>query len=74
MKYDVHSGNLLVIGGTTSFMIAMTWGGVTAPWGSAKVLVPLCLGIFGLAAFFAYEAIIPPFPMVSVLINIDVRF
>jgi len=39
--------------------LALTWGGVAAPWHSAKTLVPLCqvcLVFITLIAFVIYEA------------------
>ncbi|KAF9236871.1 hypothetical protein BU15DRAFT_36301, partial [Melanogaster broomeanus] len=36
--------------------LALTWGGVTAPWNSATVLAPLIIGLLGLGAFIVYEA------------------
>jgi len=48
-------GNALVIVSTTIGVVALTWAGVQHPWSSAQVLVPLILGLGGLAAFFVYE-------------------
>lgn len=60
----VDRGNLLVIGSTVACTIGLTWGGTTAPWGSATVLVPLVLGLTGLVVFIAYEATIATHPIV----------
>ncbi|KAI0826717.1 Mfs1.2 [Trametes gibbosa] len=49
-------GNALVITSTTVVVIGLTWGGVQYPWKSARVLVPLILGLCGLGFFFLYEA------------------
>ncbi|EMD35286.1 hypothetical protein CERSUDRAFT_116088 [Gelatoporia subvermispora B] len=49
-------GNFLVIASSSACVIAITWGGVTYSWQSARVLVPLIFGIFGLAFFLFYEA------------------
>ncbi|KAL0575078.1 hypothetical protein V5O48_006881 [Marasmius crinis-equi] len=57
-------GNTLVMASTTSVTIALTWGGVTFPWGSARVLVPLLVGCFGFVLFFLYEAKIASYPLV----------
>jgi MFS family permease len=57
-------GNLLVIASTIACTIGLTWGGTTAPWGSATVLVPLVLGVVGLVVFKAYEATIASHPLV----------
>ncbi|KAF8581966.1 MFS general substrate transporter, partial [Ramaria rubella] len=48
-------GNVMIVGSTTACMIAMTWGGVTFPWSSPRVLVALCVGLVGLAAALVYE-------------------
>ncbi|KAG8903877.1 hypothetical protein FRB99_002613 [Tulasnella sp. 403] len=49
------TGNFLVVVATTITVIALTWAGVKYPWSSYRVLVPLILGLVGLAAFFGYE-------------------
>ncbi|KAG8703167.1 hypothetical protein FRC09_004312 [Ceratobasidium sp. 395] len=48
-------GNFLVIGSTASTIIALTWAGARYSWSSYQVLVPLIVGLAGLAAAFAYE-------------------
>ncbi|KAL9110534.1 MAG: hypothetical protein Q9227_004892 [Pyrenula ochraceoflavens] len=48
-------GGLLFIGGLTSFLIAISWGGSQHPWGSAATLVPLIVGIAAVAASFVWE-------------------
>ncbi|KAG8217053.1 MFS general substrate transporter [Butyriboletus roseoflavus] len=57
-------GNFLIISSTVAYTIGLTDGGLTAPWGSAKVLAPLVLGFVGLAIFIAYEATIAMHPIV----------
>ena len=36
--------------------IALTWGGVIAPWDSSQVLVPLIVGLVLLVLFMVWEA------------------
>lgn len=48
-------GNLLITASVTSTLIGLTWGGVQFSWSSARVLVPLILGIFGIFAWVLYE-------------------
>jgi len=48
-------GTVLFIGSTTSFLIPITWGGVSYAWTSWRTLVPLIIGIVGLTAFVLYE-------------------
>ena len=65
MLKDIISGNALVVAGTTGCTIALTWGGITAPWGSAQVLVPLILGIALLGFFLVWEAVFAKHPLVG---------
>ena len=58
------SGNVLVIGGSTSALLGLTWGGVRYSCGSAQVLVPFILGLAAIVAFFVYEAFVPTEPTV----------
>lgn len=50
----------------SSFLIPLTWGGVSYPWDSWRTLVPLIVGAVGLLVFafyeyrFATDPIIPP--------------
>ncbi|PBK61155.1 related to fusarin C cluster-transporter [Armillaria ostoyae] len=62
------SGNFLVVAGSTLFAIAITWGGVRYAWDTAHVLVPLCLGIVSLVAFFLYEGYMATEPIVPFLL------
>lgn len=48
MRVDWVGGSLF-IASNTSFLMAISWGGTQAPWGSFRTLVPLILGITGLA-------------------------
>ena len=59
-----NSGNFLVIASTVAYTIGLTWGGITAPWGSVTVLVPLVLGLIGLGFFIMYEATLANHPLV----------
>ncbi|KIJ29343.1 hypothetical protein M422DRAFT_269299 [Sphaerobolus stellatus SS14] len=57
-------GNLIIIGSTAACTIAINWGGVVAPWGAARVLVPLIVGLVGLCFFMLYESFIAKEPLV----------
>ncbi|KAL8776008.1 MAG: hypothetical protein Q9213_008412 [Squamulea squamosa] len=61
-------GSFLFIASTTSFLIPITWGGVSYPWTSWHTLVPLCLGIAGLITFITYEEIIAAEPLIRLVI------
>ncbi|KAG8874653.1 hypothetical protein FRB97_005749 [Tulasnella sp. 331] len=60
----LRSGNALVVAATTATIIGLTWGGVRYPWSSWHVVVPLVLGLVGLAGFLVYEANFPREPVV----------
>lgn len=49
-------GNGILIGGTTSMLIALTYAGTRYPWGSWRTLLPLLLGFASFIAFGAFEA------------------
>ncbi|GJE88951.1 MFS general substrate transporter [Phanerochaete sordida] len=59
-------GNALVISSSSALVIALTWGGVQHPWGSAQILAPLVLGLVGLGAFVVYEALVAKEPLVPI--------
>ncbi|KAH9897421.1 major facilitator superfamily transporter [Xylariomycetidae sp. FL2044] len=56
-------GSFIFIGSTTSFLIAICWGGSEYPWNSAQTLVPLILGIVGLVATAVYETYFAKYPL-----------
>ncbi|KAI0337303.1 Mfs1.2 [Trametopsis cervina] len=64
-------GNLLIIASSSAVVIALAWGGVTFPWISVHVLLPLLCGIVGMIAFLLYEAFLAKEPIVpnSLLTN-----
>jgi hypothetical protein len=59
------SGNAIIISSTSAAIIGLTWGGVEHPWSSPQVLIPLILGLCGVAAFFVYETRVATHPLVS---------
>ncbi|CDO74565.1 hypothetical protein BN946_scf184771.g1 [Trametes cinnabarina] len=65
-SYFLRSGNFLVIASTTCIVLGLTWGGIKFPWSSAKVLVPLIVGLVGLAFFILYEAMWAKNPIVPI--------
>ncbi|KAL4876690.1 putative efflux pump antibiotic resistance protein [Aspergillus karnatakaensis] len=48
-------GAALLVASFTTFLVAITLGGTTFPWGSVHIILPLVLGILGIAATFAWE-------------------
>ncbi|KAI1299913.1 multidrug resistance protein Fnx1 [Xylaria venustula] len=49
-------GNSLLIASVTAILFALTYGGVEWPWSSGRALVPLILGVVGLASFLVLES------------------
>ncbi|KAI4603894.1 hypothetical protein KJ359_000014 [Pestalotiopsis sp. 9143b] len=49
------TGNAIFVAACTSTLIATTWGGTVYPWTSARVLVPLIVGLVGITGFIAFE-------------------
>ncbi|KAJ7774443.1 major facilitator superfamily domain-containing protein [Mycena olivaceomarginata] len=64
MKIDWGVRNAIIISSTAACSIGLTWGGIEFSWNSAHVLVPLILGVVGIAAFLLYEAKMTRFPLV----------
>lgn len=50
------AGYALFLSSMTSFLIAISWGGVQQPWDSWRTLVPLVLGGFGLILTALWES------------------
>jgi len=69
-KMDII-GNVLVIGSTTSVVIALTWGGIQYPWSSAHVLSPLVVGLIGLCVFVFYELYVCRPPVVPIVLRMN---
>lgn len=61
-----YTGTVLFVGSLSSFLIPLTWGGISYAWDSWHTLVPLIVGAVGLLVFafyeyrFAADPIIPP--------------
>ncbi|KAI0400704.1 multidrug resistance protein Fnx1 [Xylaria palmicola] len=49
-------GNALLIASVVAILLALTYGGVEWPWSSTRALVPLILGLAGLAGFLVLES------------------
>ena len=49
------TGGFIFISSLTSFLIAISWGGTQEPWGSWRTIVPLVVGIAGVALAAIWE-------------------
>ncbi|KAI9038421.1 uncharacterized protein KD926_010840 [Aspergillus affinis] len=59
-----YIGMVLLVASLCSFLIALTWGGVSYAWSSWHTLVPLLVGAIGLCVFVVYELLVPMEPMI----------
>lgn len=57
-------GITICIAAATSFLIPVTWGGVQYSWDSWHTLVPLLVGLAGLAGFIVYEKYVASEPII----------
>lgn len=53
------SGNSLLIASITSILLSLSWGGVRYRWRDWQTLLPLILGLLGLAGFIATQMVVP---------------
>lgn len=67
VKLRTSSGNSLIMASSISCMLAITWGGVQFAWTSPRTMVPLIIGVIGLALSLVYEAWIPSQPSVGTI-------
>jgi Fungal trichothecene efflux pump (TRI12) len=48
-------GGILCLGGITSLLLALQWGGTIKPWNSATIVALFCVGAVVLLAFLLFE-------------------
>lgn len=72
MEID-YVGSAIFLACTTSFLLGVTWGGVMYNWDNWRTLVPIVLGVFGLALFIGWEAKFSKHPILpfSIFMNKD---
>ncbi|KAF1913359.1 major facilitator superfamily domain-containing protein [Ampelomyces quisqualis] len=44
-------GAFIFVGGMTSFLVGISWGGIQHPWSSSATLLPIVVGVFALLVF-----------------------
>ncbi|KKZ62105.1 hypothetical protein EMCG_03399 [[Emmonsia] crescens] len=65
------AGIFVFLGSTTSFLLGLTTGGTLYPWRSARVLVPLILGMVGWGLFIYIELKYAREPMIPLRVFHD---
>ncbi|KAJ5679515.1 hypothetical protein N7462_007759 [Penicillium macrosclerotiorum] len=68
LKCVDYIGSILFVASLSSFLIPLTWGGIMYEWDSWHTLVPLILGLVGLAGFVLYEKDFAQQPLVPIVI------
>jgi hypothetical protein len=48
-------GAVLFVGGLTSFLVGLSWGGVQHPWTSPATKAPVAAGMVGVALFLGWQ-------------------
>ncbi|PWY85554.1 multidrug resistance protein Fnx1 [Aspergillus eucalypticola CBS 122712] len=56
LKRVDFAGNTLLVASVLAVLLALTWGGTEHPWSSWRTILPLVLGILGLAGFMVFQA------------------
>ena len=49
------AGIVLFVGGMTSFLVGISWGGIQYPWRSAATLVPIIVGVATIIVFLVWQ-------------------
>ena len=61
-------GAILLTASATSFLLAVSWGGVVFAWTSYQTILPLALGVCGMIGFILYEKYLAPDPLIRLAI------
>ncbi|PMD52337.1 MFS general substrate transporter [Hyaloscypha bicolor E] len=57
-------GAFLFVSSLTSFLVPISWGGISYSWNNVRTLVPLILGLLGLVGWCFFEQLLATKPMV----------
>lgn len=68
LKTVDFGGAVIFTGSLTSFLVPLSCGGIMYSWSSWRTLVPLMVGVAGLAAFVVYEITVPSRPLIPMKI------
>jgi MFS family permease len=60
LKQTDWIGVVVFIGGMTSFLVGLSWGGIQHPWNSAATLTPIIAGLLALVAFLFWQRFAQP--------------
>lgn len=59
-------GGGLFIGGTASFLLGLTWGGIQHPWSDYEAWLPMLLGLIAVVLCLVYEGCFAKHPFLPV--------
>jgi MFS family permease len=48
-------GAVLFLGGTTTFLVGLSWGGIQYPWKSVQTIVPISVGVVAVVMFVVVQ-------------------
>ncbi|KAI4130802.1 MAG: hypothetical protein LQ347_003249 [Umbilicaria vellea] len=57
-------GAIVLTASATSFLMAISWGGVMYSWSSWQTILPLLLGVFGIIGFICLESYLAREPLI----------
>jgi MFS family permease len=60
LKQTDWIGVFIFIGGMTSFLVGLSWGGIQHPWDSVATLAPILAGLFALVVFCWWQRFAQP--------------
>lgn len=64
-----YVGSVIFVASNTSFLVPLTWGGVSYPWDSWHTLVPLLVGVAGIGLFIVWEERFAKEPLIPLRIT-----
>jgi MFS family permease len=68
LKQTDWIGAAIFVGGMTSFLVGLSWGGVQHPWKSAATLAPIIVGLFALVVFVWWQRFARPHSLLPISI------
>ena len=69
-EFDLF-GSLLLVGGSTSILVGVSWGGIQFPWTNLAVLVPTAAGLAALGVFCLWDVYHSRHPLMSHVLSKD---
>jgi MFS family permease len=68
LKQTDWIGAVMFVGGMTSFLVGLSWGGIQHPWNSAATLAPIIVGLCALVVFGWWQRFARPHSLLPISI------